>query len=186
MNHHHGHEAVNLTGSLVADHEVILTALERLEARLGEMSGRGALDVETINKFLVFARSFIDRCHHGKEERCLFPCMERRGIPREGGPIGVMLYEHESGRRLVREIDELLKSYRMGDTPPEAVFAKCEEYIHLLRQHISKENSVLFPMGESVVVQDDVVEVNECYEVVEGREMGHEAHEELKKLAEEL
>jgi hemerythrin-like domain-containing protein len=188
MHHHHahGHAPAGLTGSLIADHETILTALERLELRLGDMKRRGVVDVETVNKFLVFARSFIDRCHHGKEERCLFPCLERRGIPREGGPIGVMLYEHELGRKLVRELDGLLKSYSEGKTGPEAVFNKCEEYIQLLRQHIAKENNVLFPAGESVAESEDVREVTECYEAIEGKEVGHEVHEELERLAKEL
>ncbi len=160
--------------------------MERLELRLGEMKRRGVVDVETVNKFLIFARSFIDRCHHGKEERCLFPCLERRGIPREGGPIGVMLYEHELGRKLVRELDELLRSYSEGKTAPETIFSKCEEYTQLLRQHIAKENNVLFPAGESVAEREDVREVTECYEVIEGKEVGHEAHKELERMAKEL
>ncbi|GBC72144.1 Iron-sulfur cluster repair protein YtfE [Candidatus Calditenuaceae archaeon HR02] len=188
MHPHHAHEHAHagLTGSLIADHETILTALDRLELRLSEMKRRGAVDVETFNKFLIFARSFIDKCHHGKEERCLFPCLERRGIPREGGPIGVMLYEHELGRKLVWELDELLRSYSEGKATPETIFSKCEEYIQLLRQHIAKENNVLFPAGESAAGREDVREVTECYEVIEGKEVGHEVHGELERLAKEL
>ncbi|MGD0266766.1 MAG: hemerythrin domain-containing protein, partial [Candidatus Methylomirabilota bacterium] len=38
------------------------------------------------------------QCHHGKEENLLFKTMVDRGFPRQGGPIAVMLHEHETGR----------------------------------------------------------------------------------------
>jgi hemerythrin-like domain-containing protein len=99
-----------LTASLRRDHEVILRALERLEERVAEWERTGKVDPAVLRKFVEFARTFVDRCHHGKEERCLFPCLERRGIPGEGGPIGVMLYEHQLGRELVARLDEELRA----------------------------------------------------------------------------
>jgi len=42
----------------------------------------------------VFLEVFVDKCHHGEEEKVLFPAMEEAGIPRQGVPIGVMIYEY--------------------------------------------------------------------------------------------
>jgi hemerythrin-like domain-containing protein len=58
-----------------------------------------------------FVRNFADRCHHAKEEENLFPRMEARGVPRDGGPIGVMLFEHEEGRAYVRAIAGAIDDY---------------------------------------------------------------------------
>ena len=180
-------EENRLTASLRRDHEVILRALERLEERVAEWKRTGKVDQAILRKFVEFARTFIDRCHHGKEERCLFPCLERRGIPREGGPIGVMLYEHQLGRELVGRIDEGLKALERGDKDAvSAVLSACDGYIELLRNHIAKENGVLFPMGESVAEEVDVAEVGGCYERVEEVEVGHEVHERLERSVEEL
>ncbi|MEM2651428.1 MAG: hemerythrin domain-containing protein, partial [Candidatus Caldarchaeum sp.] len=99
------------TQSLVRDHETILKAVNRLEERVEEWRRLNTVDVDSVKRFIEFARFFTDRCHHGKEERCLFPCMERRGIPREGGPIGVMLYEHELGRQLIKSLEQSAESY---------------------------------------------------------------------------
>jgi len=180
-------EEDRLTASLRRDHEVILKALERLEERVAVWKGTGEVDRAALRRFIEFARTFIDRCHHGKEERCLFPCLERRGIPREGGPIGVMLYEHQLGREMVARLDEGLRALERGDEGAvSAILSTCDEYIQLLRNHIAKENGVLFPMGESVAEEMDFAEVSGCYERVEEVEIGREVHERLERSVEEL
>lgn len=172
--------------SLVREHEVILKAIDGLERMVGEFESAGRITTpDRLRSLLEFSRVFIDRCHHGKEERCLFPCLERRGIPREGGPIGVMLMEHEMGRELVRRISSSLESYvRSGEGLGE-VLGPCREYVDLLRQHIYKENNILFPMGEQVVNEEDRESTLRCYEEKE-EEIGHGEHERLERLAEKI
>ena len=48
-----------------------------------------------------FFQQFADQCHHAKEEDVFFPVLKQRGIPEQGGPIGVMLHEHVLGRSCV-------------------------------------------------------------------------------------
>jgi hemerythrin-like domain-containing protein len=33
----------------------------------------------------MFFDEFVDKCHHAKEEQSLFPLIEIKGIPKEGG-----------------------------------------------------------------------------------------------------
>jgi hemerythrin-like domain-containing protein len=40
---------------------------------------------------------YADRQHHVKEEDLLFLELEKKGMPRDGGPVGVMLMEHQFG-----------------------------------------------------------------------------------------
>lgn len=173
------------TEELVHEHHVIERVLDALAQRLGDTQGTGALHVPFLRKLVAFSTTFVDRCHHSKEEACLFPCFEGRGIPREGGPIGVMLREHEMGRVLVRRISEKLDLYEKGEASVDDVTGPCQEYLQLLRQHISKENSVLYPMGASVMSAQDDTEVMGCYEDREG-ETGPGTHEDLIRLAEEM
>jgi hemerythrin-like domain-containing protein len=99
-----------------------------------------------------FIREFADGCHHHKEEDVLFPLLEQRGIPRESGPIGCMLQEHELGRALVRRMQAAI-----CESPPnnELLADAAAEYIVLLRQHIFKENNVLFRMAEQCLTAAD-------------------------------
>lgn len=173
-----------LTSSLRRDHEVILKFLDKLEVRLNEWHRSGTIDPRQLRTFIDFAKTFTDKCHHGKEERCLFPCLERKGIPRENGPIGVMLYEHELGRQMIRSIELLLDALGAEKSAHEEIMRLCGSYIELLRQHIDKENGILFPMGEAVADEEDVERTNICYEHVEHVDVGHHVHERLKKLAE--
>ena len=175
----------SISEALVKEHEVILKALDALEKEVSRAEERGEINVEILRKLLEFSKVFIDRCHHGKEEKCLFPCLEKRGIPREGGPIGVMLQEHEMGRALVRRISEKLNEYQQRKTNIKEILTTCIEYIELLRQHIYKENNILFPMGDNIVTKEDIQETTRCYEEKEN-EIGHETHHKMEKLAEEL
>jgi len=177
---------VELTHSLVRDHEFILKAVDRLENRVEEWRRFRKIDRDSLSRFILFAKVFTDKCHHGKEERCLFPCLERRGIPRDGGPIGVMLYEHEVGRELIRRLEKFSETYFTTGNGFDEVLDTCEEYINLIRQHIAKENEILFPMGERVATDEDREKVNDCYEDVELREVGEEEHHRMEELSDEI
>jgi hemerythrin-like domain-containing protein len=112
-----------------------------------------------------FIRRFADGCHHAKEEEVLFPLLEQRGIPRQGGPIGVMLYEHEVGRKCVGRMADSLPD---ANNDPVTFAAAAEEYVALLRQHIFKENNVLFRMADTVLGPGDDADVVARYRAAEG------------------
>lgn len=173
------------TEELVREHEVILGVLDGLEARLRAVQSGGELDAAYVREAVAFSQGFVDRCHHGKEEHCLFPCLERRGIPREGGPIGLMLAEHEMGRQLVRRIAAAVDRYEAGQAGAEDVVELAWQYVELLRAHIAKENEVLFPLGEAVLDVPDDAEVGRCYDGVE-HQQGAGEHQRLTQLAARL
>jgi hemerythrin-like domain-containing protein len=173
------------TRELVEEHRIILGVLDALEHALRAADAGGDVPVTFLRDLVAFSQAFVDRCHHGKEESCLFPCLQRRGIPREGGPIGVMLEEHELGRELVRQIAARLDRYAQGAVPAGAVLEPCRRYLHLLRAHIAKEHEVLFPMGEGVLQPHDDTATGACYDGVE-HALGGGTHQALIRLAERL
>ena len=182
------HSNTNSSGiatNLVKEHEIILRALEVLDKEVKRGRERKTINAELIGKIVEFSKIFIDRCHHGKEEKCLFPCLEMRGIPRENGPIGVMLMEHEMGRELVRKISTKLEMFKKGEVELEEIIDVCSEYIDLLRQHIFKENNILFPTGDEVVNEQDIEKTLKCYDGVEN-EVGRDQHARMEKLVEEV
>jgi hemerythrin-like domain-containing protein len=79
--------------------------IERVLGALDALTRRPVVEsLGDWKKALDFIRHFADECHHFKEEQVLFPAMEEHGIPKEGGPIGMMLIEHEEGRGYVRDM----------------------------------------------------------------------------------
>jgi hemerythrin-like domain-containing protein len=147
---------MSATASLREEHAVILQTLDVLEG----LAGRAADDVDPLAwpRLLAWLGSFADERHHAKEERLLFPALEAAGLPRDGGPIAVMLEEHEAGRALVRA---------MGEAPVAERRRLAREYACLLRAHIAKENDVLFELADALLGPREVERLLRAYEAAD-------------------
>ncbi len=140
------------TDILSEEHRIITKVLDCLQAIAAEAEATGRLNGEAAEQALDFFRNFADGCHHAKEEDRLFVVMEQQGVPREGGPIGVMLMEHDHGRAYVQQMAESVPAASEGDAQAVARFAQAaRDFDHLLRLHIQKEDNVLFPMAGHVL-----------------------------------
>lgn len=126
------------------EHELILIALDILETASGRLTRGEKVDWEELSGLSVFLQVFADRWHHGKEEGIYFPAIEAAGIPRHGGPIGVMFAEHDIGRALMSRLREASAA---GDR--DGLAGAAAEYVELMRPHIEKENLMLYMMGDS-------------------------------------
>ena len=159
---------------LVDEHDVIERVLDLLEKAVTRIESGGTTPDGFDTWAVGFFRLYADRCHHGKEEDILFPLLEEKGIAREGGPIGVMLQEHDLGRACVGRMDQAATA-SPKDGAGFSVAAK--EFIPLLRQHIFKENNVLFPMAKQRMDEKDAADTLEKFRAVEEEKGGPEFHE---------
>lgn len=140
---------------LVDEHDVILSVIEAVEsvARTPDVPCFGH---DFFQKACNFFANFADKYHHGKEEAHLFPMLEERGIPRQGGPIGCMLHDHEQGRSHVHGMEQALTALAQGDASAGKTLAlQALRFCELLRQHIQKENQVLFVVGDQAMSETD-------------------------------
>jgi hemerythrin-like domain-containing protein len=168
------------TDVLRQEHEAILKMLDATEEVSRRLDRGERVAPETLSGLLEFFQLFADRCHHGKEENLLFPLLEKSGIPRDGGPIGVMLVEHERGRALIRLMRESAEGYARGAADAGARWASAaRDYAGLLRQHIFKENNILFKIAERVLTDAEQQELVSGFEKVEEEEMGVGTHQRL-------
>lgn len=175
------------TQILRQEHDAILRMLEATEEVAHQLETGRSVPSGTLAGLLEFFQLFADRCHHGKEEELLFPLLEQRGMPRTGGPVGVMLYEHDLGRSLVREMAEAAKAYAGGDSSAGTRWAvAAQRYIPLLRGHIDKENNILFVMAENLLSPADQTRLATEFERVEEEKMGAGTHERLHALMDRL
>lgn len=178
---------MNPTETLKHEHQIVLLILDAAEREAGSIRASGEVHAGQVQEMLDFFRNFVDRCHHGKEERHLFPRLEQRGLPSGAGPVAVMLHEHEQGRAAVRAIADALEGVKAGDREAAgALAAGLTEYAVLLRNHISKENDVLFPMADRMLSDGDKAELAEAFDKVEAEEIGPGVHERYHRLAHEL
>lgn len=179
--HHHDEKATEV---LMREHRVIekvLAAVEKLARK------PGPIPIEPWEKALDFIRNFADKCHHLKEEGLLFPALEEHGIPREGGPVGVMLMEHEEGRGYVRGMAAALSAAAQDPAgAKEQLVQNARAYLRLLREHIAKEDQILFVMVDAHLEPDEQKKLLEHFEEHESKEMGTGFHERYLELAREL
>ncbi len=172
------------TDILSSEHRVIEQVLDCLEHIIAEANANGRLDAASARDAISFFRTFADQCHHGKEETHLFPAMEAKGFPREGGPTGVMRHEHETGRGCIRAMDGAVDAAAHGDYAALQLFSQAGEgYIGLLRQHIEKEDHCLFSMANQALADEDQTELMAKFEKVEAEEMGRGTHEKFLAIA---
>jgi hemerythrin-like domain-containing protein len=184
--HSHHHHAGPPTQVLKDEHALILEALDAIERKVTGLEAGAAPDRAYFEKAVQFLRTFADRCHHGKEENLLFKTMVDRGFPRQGGPIAVMLHEHETGRSFIRGIAEGAAAVGTDPGAAKKIIENGRGYIGLLRAHIDKENHVLFPMADNVLSSEDQEHLGKEFERFEAEETGAGVHEAMLKLLEEL
>lgn len=120
--------------------ERVLNALERWAERL-ERGDEVARDLSAFTEVLA---DLVDAHHHGKEEDILFAAMVDAGFPSDGGPIAVMLHEHDLGRAHV----QALRSFgALPILPVGPATTHARAFSELLRHHIQKEDNILYPMA---------------------------------------
>ncbi len=175
------------TAVLSEEHRVIEVMLVVLEKMVEKSRSDGRLDGEDARSAIDFIRMFADKCHHGKEEDLLFVRMNEKGIPRHGGPVAVMLDEHEQGRTLVKLMSDNITSAAAGDESALREFGDAAGvYVALLRTHIQKEDTILFPLADRVFDNRDQQELEKSFETVEHDHMGAGTHKTYLHLAKSL
>ncbi|MFH1120501.1 MAG: hemerythrin domain-containing protein [Bacteroidota bacterium] len=133
------------TQNLEYDHVQILRLIEVME-RITESAGPNLEHMETIIKVI---REFADGLHHAKEEQLLFPLMVKKGYSNESGPVAVMLHEHVTGRNYVKGMTDNISLFKQGERIAlSAIYSNMLGYADLLKNHIRKENNVLFRMAD--------------------------------------
>jgi len=143
------------TEELVQEHEGVLLALHILEKICQKVKSGETLNSQHIDRFMEFLKVLVDKCHHIKEEGVLFPAMEAVGIPLQSGPITFMLSEHQTGGEYIKSMHETFDAYRTGEkTELDRFVQNAMNYIALLRQHIDKENQILFPMADEWIPEN--------------------------------
>jgi hemerythrin-like domain-containing protein len=171
--------------TLMTEHRLIERVIQGLHAFAEGSARRPVDDKEELARFVTFIREFADAAHHGKEEDILFAAMVEAGFPREAGPVGVMLAEHHEGRRLVgvlRGLSEQAAPWSADDR--QAMLEAANGYGGLLRQHIHKEDAILYPMAEARLDPDALDAVHSRCAAFDAGNAA--AHERLVALGEEL
>jgi hemerythrin-like domain-containing protein len=171
--------------TLMTEHRLIERTLDALESFAAGLARGAPATRDDLGRFARFFAEFADAHHHGKEENLLFAAMVDAGFPKEGGPIAVMLHEHDLGRACVAVLRRVAGGAGELSADERARAAEAAgSYAAMLRSHIRKEDRILYPMAEGHLPPEAMTALAAAFDRYEG-ERGAAA-DGLVALAEEL
>jgi len=133
---------------LVDEHKDILKVADAIEKECGELKKGRNIDEDFFKKAVYFIKNYADKFHHAKEEDILFREMLKDSVKEclHCNPIDQMLHEHDMGRNFIKGILE-----GMDKKDRKKVVENAIGYVHLIREHIFKEDNVLYPMCDEAL-----------------------------------
>lgn len=159
---------IDITQALVTEHRLILRMIALLETSAPRTAAGDYTNWQFYLDGVDFIRNYADRFHHAKEEDVLFSALVTNGMPRENSPVAAMLMEHDQGRAYVRSMESAVLKALDGLPGQESDIAEnALSYAALLREHIAKEDDILYPLAERVIPETMRVDIVRGYHQAE-------------------
>ena len=173
---------------LMKEHRLIERALDAMDGWVTNLGpGSESDDKAELARFVAFIRGFGDAYHHSKEEDILFVAMVENGFPRQAGPIAMMLHEHDLGRSLVNVLDGLAQQSATWSEEDHGTLARTvQELSTLLRQHIQKEDQILYPMADARLPEPVKEEIFRRFQAFEEEQTSTGEQQRLRALGDAL
>ncbi|MFW6007314.1 MAG: DUF438 domain-containing protein [Halanaerobiales bacterium] len=139
--------------TLIAEHDEILNMLSELEEVNNKIQEMDEYDPENpvFEKLKDLAYHLIEtEKHHEREEETIFPEIDEKGIT---GPTRIMEMEHEDMWPRKENIEKLANSAGEMDFEKfkKEINQQIEYLVLNLRDHIFKENNILYPTADSMI-----------------------------------
>lgn len=146
---------------LVSEHKNILLAISALLDRCAKDEKAGQISADFYRSAVDFIRNYADKFHHAKEEDLLFAELNKAAVEMPCNPTEQMLYEHDLGRGYVKELERGLRENNLIK-----VLAGARGYANLLKDHIYKEDNILYPMADEALSDKTKNEMLEKFEKI--------------------
>lgn len=177
---------MNALNKLKDDHKLIRRYLDNMLLAHDFLVDQKRVPESVFEKSLDFAKNFMNKYHHFREEYVLFLKLAER----KGGSIDPQIVslrdQHERSRELVSQIKESLKGYKQED---EVATSRLTEnvgyYVSLERQHVNRENHVFYPMAAKEFGDDDWAEFDKEFEKIDEKK-GKDSFPNAVKLVESI
>ncbi len=144
---------------LMKEHEDALHRLQSLKKAAQDLRKKGYS--EKTFKQLLKAVEYVDeevRHHNKHEEDALFPIVERY----VDGPTTVLREDHAKMAKIYKKLSYSIKAMQENNDDKVSRQELCEsaeDIVHLMVNHIHKENQILFPMIQRFCTKEELREV---------------------------
>lgn len=148
-------ETLNAIKILISEHKTTLIMISILENLVKDIKNFEKINVEFYKKIIDFFKTYVDECHHGKEEKVLFFKLTKKPmLDNEKKMLNELLDEHVQARKLVALLDQIKESKDF-----EKISSTINDLVVLYKMHIHKENDKFFYPAFKYFSEDEKIEM---------------------------
>ena len=171
---------------LAEEHRLIRQALDSFSLATHKMEQGINPPAEFFEKAVEFARTFIDKRHHFKEEYLMFGRLAERHQGELDAQIEALRHQHDHGREFISEMANALGGYSKGkDAQVTDMLENLASLVTLYRHHIHREDRIFFPMVEKSLPQQELDDLAELF-TKEDEKTGPDTFDRMRRLVDEL
>jgi hemerythrin-like domain-containing protein len=175
------------TDMLKAEHKIIERVLAVLNLASVALAHGKSVSPDILVTITDFMRTYTEGLHFQKEETVLFKALEHYGVSTTDGTAGSILSEHAQSREYLQKIRASVLLWKAGDQAARAdVIWAASSYTDLLRAHIAKEHSVLFPLAQQTIPENEHGFVAEAFKQIDRQKTSEDVQQKYLKLIESL
>ncbi len=130
-----------ITDLMIEDHKQILKVADALSRECQAINSGKAINKKFFENAIDFVRNYADKFHHAKEEEILFKEFTKNEECMHCNPVPQMLHEHDLGREYIKNLEQQVQKNNI-----QGVISNALGYAELIRDHIFKEDNILYPM----------------------------------------
>jgi len=140
----------------------ILHGMEYLVERV--RTRKAKIDPRVFSAMIYYLDTFSERMHHPKEDRYLFKAMRSRG-GEAAAVVADLEREHAAGGEALKRLEQRLVRYEEGGDKEFPAFAEAvAKFVREYRDHMQKEESVVFPLAQRILSTDDWQAIDRAFE----------------------
>jgi len=176
--------AMRPTEILTREHALVMLVTKVAEQEVRYMHDTGEYRRDELQRVVDFFEFFTEACHDPKEEHILFARLADRGLDPEAGILGQLYREHAEFTSRLHDIEHWLRRDRKeGPLDASELADMLEDYLHLMRAHIAREDELLFTLANGLLTADDQEELLRAFAAVDAAEADEGVQERYRELA---
>ena len=174
------------TGDLRTEHRAVARMLDIMDEIAASTRRGEPQNADDVSEIIEFLRVFVDKCHHAKEERLLFPAMRAAGASGAEETLGSLFADHAHGREAVTRMASMVPRLDADEFTSRALAEAIDGYTQLLRAHIVREERDCFDVADRELPATVQEQLNDGYDRIEVEVVGGGVHERFHALLDRL
>lgn len=171
---------------LMIEHRLIGRMVKLMKGELERVGEGNTVNLSFVDTAADFLRTYVDECHHGKEEAILFSHLSKKKLSLEHARLlQELMDDHVFGRNIVSKMVDAKQRYSLGDTQAEhEIVDHLRNLTEFYPLHVDKEDRNFFvPSMEYFDKGEKNAMLHDSWEF--DRKMIHKKYQEIVKQLED-